>query len=168
MAPDSSYQGASTVLPVPHMMALVMSQLRPVLDGFNRSLDHLSRQVEDLTRDVTELKSSRPAAEQWSPEAAERDEGAEERLDAKLDQVFQDIRDVQRQVESQQVDMEKRLHSQHAMLHYNLTSFKTDVDMKLKRQQKMLQVEDSHSVLNQIEVREVSFFFSGLRSVCRP
>ncbi|XP_027131677.1 multimerin-2a isoform X2 [Larimichthys crocea] len=127
------------VLSAPHMMALVMSQLYPVLEGFNRSLEHLSRQVRDLARDVAQLKSAQPVVElQAGP--PELDEAAEERLDAKLDEAFQHVREVQRQMEIQRMDMESKLHSQHAMLHYNLTSFKTDIDMKLKRQQKMLQI----------------------------
>lgn len=136
------YPEAPAVLPVPHMMALVMSQLQPVLQGFNRSLEHLSRQVGDLARDMAQLKSSQLGAElQAEPLGApELDEAAEERLDAKLDQVFEHIREVRGQMESQRTDMENMLHSQHAMLHYNLTSFKTDIDMKLKRHQKMLQV----------------------------
>lgn len=123
-------------LPVPHMMALVMSQLQPVLEGFNRSLEHLSRQVVDLARDVAQLKSSQPEAElQAGPP-----QGMEQPLEDKLDEAFHHIRELRGQVESQRSDMENRLHFQHAMLHYNLTSFKTDIDMKLKRHQKMLQV----------------------------
>uniref|UniRef100_A0A3P8SMU9 Multimerin 2a n=1 Tax=Amphiprion percula TaxID=161767 RepID=A0A3P8SMU9_AMPPE len=130
------YPDVPAALPVPHMMALVMSQLQPVLEGFNRSLEHLSRQVGDLARDMAQLKSSQLEAElQAGPP-----EGVEEPLEDKLDEAFHHIRELRRQVESQRSDMENRLHSQHAMLHYNLTSFKTDIDMKLKRHQKMLQV----------------------------
>ncbi|CAJ1066870.1 multimerin-2a isoform X1 [Xyrichtys novacula] len=126
------------------MMALVMSQLQPMLEGFNRSLEHLSRQVGDLTRDVAHLKSSQLGAElQAEPpelDVTEHEEPAEERLNIRLDETLQQIREVRRQMESQRTDIENRLHSQHAMLHYNLTNFKTDIDMKLKRHQKMLQV----------------------------
>ncbi|GLD62633.1 multimerin-2 [Lates japonicus] len=134
------YPEAPAVLPVPHMMALVMSQLQPILQGFNHSLEHLSQQVGDLARDVAQLKSSQREVEpQAEPlEEPELDEAVVEH--AKLDEVFQHIKEVQRQMESQRTDMEDRLHSLHAMLHYNLTSFKTDIDMKLKRHQKMLQV----------------------------
>ncbi|XP_039994969.1 multimerin-2a isoform X1 [Xiphias gladius] len=133
---------ATVALLVPHMLALVMSQLQPVLQGFNRSLEHLSRQVGDLASDVAQLKSSQRGAElRAGPlEGPEIEEAAEERLDVKLGEVFQQLREVRRQMESQRTEMENRLHSQHAMLHYNLTSFKTDVDMKLKHHQKMLQV----------------------------
>lgn len=136
-------------LPVPHMMALVMSQLQPLLEGFNHSLEQLRGQVGNLARDVAQLKSGRlgaePLEEAELQEAAEEEE--EERLDAKLDQVFQQVREVQREVERHRTQVENRLHSQHAMLHYNLTSLKTDIDMKLKRHQKMLQVQ--HSINNQ-------------------
>ncbi|KAM9847572.1 LOW QUALITY PROTEIN: multimerin-2-like [Aulostomus maculatus] len=129
-------------LPVPHMMALVMSQLQPILEGFNRSLEHLSRQVGVLAHDVAQLKNNQLEAEPQMrpPEGPELDKAAEERLDTKLDEVFQHIREVRQQMQSQRTDLENRLHSQHAMLHYNLTHFKTDIDMKLKRHQKMLQV----------------------------
>lgn len=124
------------------MMALVMSQLQPILQGFNHSLEHLSRQVGDLARDVAQLKSSQREAElqEEPPEEPELDEAVVEH--DKLDEVFQHIREVQRQMESQRTDMEDRLHSLHAMLHYNFTSFKTDIDMKLKRHQKILQVSE--------------------------
>uniref|UniRef100_A0AAQ4Q8H6 EMI domain-containing protein n=1 Tax=Gasterosteus aculeatus aculeatus TaxID=481459 RepID=A0AAQ4Q8H6_GASAC len=133
---------APAPLPAPHMMALVMSQLQPVLQSFNRSLEQLSRQVGDLARDVARLKDGEPEEEMQSgpPASRELDEAVEQRLNAKLDEAFQDVGEVRRQMESQRTDMENRLHSQHAMLHYNLTSFKMDIDMKLKRHQKMFQV----------------------------
>lgn len=140
-----TYQEAPAVLPVPHMMALVMSQLQPVFASFNRSLDHLSQQVGDLARDVAQLKSSQLEAELQAepPEVSELGAAADERLNTRLDETLQQILDVRRQLESQRTDVENRLHSQHAMLHYNLTIFKTDIDMKLKRNQKMLQVSDN-------------------------
>lgn len=119
-----------------------MSELQPLLEYFNHSLEHLSRQVGDLARDVAELKSSQLGEELRAgpPDNPELDEAAEERLDAKLEEVFEQVREVRQQMESQRTDVENRMHSQHAMLHYNLTSFKMDIDMKLKRHQKMLQV----------------------------
>lgn len=147
-ATDLSHPEAPTALPAPDMMALVMSQLQPVLEGFNRSLEHLSRQVGELARDVSQLKSRQPGPEpQTGPlDGPELDEAAEERLDAKLDE---HMREVRRHMESQRTDVENRLHSQHAMLHYNLTIFKTDIDMKLKRHQKMLQVRGQQGQLIQ-------------------
>lgn len=124
-------------------MALVISQLQPVLEGFNRSLLHLSLQVRDLASDVAQLQRNQMNVEQLRavPVAdPEPDETEEELLETKLDEVYQHISHVQRQLENQQIYMENQLHSQQTMVHYNLTSFKMDVDMKLKRQHKMLQV----------------------------
>ncbi|XP_061767531.1 multimerin-2a isoform X4 [Nerophis ophidion] len=109
-------------LPVPHMMAL--------LDGFNRSLALLSQQVGTLARDVAQLKSVQQEQEEEEEEKEERP-GAE---------VLHQMVALQRQMDVHQREVEGRLHSQHAMLHYNISSFKTDVDLKLKRHHKMLQI----------------------------
>lgn len=130
------YPDTTAPLPVPHMMALVMSQLQPVLQAFNHSLEHLSHQVGTLVKDVAELKHRAELGAEL--EARVRGEG--EVLSDGLKKVLTQVRDVQLQVDQQRSHLEERLHSQHAMLHYNLTTFKTDVDMKIKRQQKMLQV----------------------------
>ncbi|XP_030604209.1 multimerin-2a [Archocentrus centrarchus] len=129
------YPDALIPLLVPYMMDQVWSQLQPVMEGFNRSLEHLSRQVGDLAHDVAQLKSSQLGAghQVTSLKETEHDVEAE---DARLDEVSRSIGEVRRQMEAQQTEMEKKLHLHNMML----TSFKTDMDMKLKRQQKMLQV----------------------------
>ncbi|XP_056147879.1 multimerin-2-like isoform X4 [Lampris incognitus] len=114
--------GRMSALPLPDMMALFMSHLQPLLDHFNGTLQQLSRQVEELSRDVAQLRS-----EEQEDEEKELLEGrVQERIDAKLGKRFPVVKD--------------ELHSQHAMLHYNLTSFRTEVDMKLKQSQELLQV----------------------------
>lgn len=129
------------------MMALVLSQLQPILQSFNHSLEHLSQQVGALVQDVAELKSrAELGAEQVGGaevlEARDRREEEEKEqgvLGDRLEEVLAQVKDVRLQVEEQRSQLEERLHSQHAMLHYNLTTFKMDVDVKLKRNQKMLQ-----------------------------
>ncbi|XP_024152731.2 multimerin-2 isoform X1 [Oryzias melastigma] len=118
-------------LPIPHFMTLVLSRL-----------EHLNQQVGRLTSEVAQLKSRQFGASRAEDplEGPQSDEGVEERLDAKLDEVFLQIQEVQRQMEEHRSDMESKLHSQHAMLQYNLSSLKTDVDVKLKQHQKMMQV----------------------------
>ncbi|MEQ2197030.1 hypothetical protein XENOCAPTIV_021349 [Xenoophorus captivus] len=115
------------------MMALVISQLQPILEGFNRSLEHLNQQVGVLAQDVAELKSSQQGVE------LQEEKETKVELDAKLDEVFQQIEDVRRQFEEQRSNMENRLHSQRDKLHQNLSSFRMDVDQKLKHQQMELQ-----------------------------
>uniref|UniRef100_A0A3Q2ZM98 Multimerin 2 n=1 Tax=Kryptolebias marmoratus TaxID=37003 RepID=A0A3Q2ZM98_KRYMA len=124
-------------------MILIMSQLQPVLEGFNRSLAHLSRQVGVLAQDVAELKSDQLRGEQR--------EGSEE---DKLDEVSQEIREVRRQIEDQFKNMEDMLHSQHALLRHNLSSFKMDVNLKLKHHQNLLQVslQDMNTTLTGLKL----------------
>lgn len=132
------------------MMALVMSQLQPVLQSFNRSLEHLSQQVATLVQDMAELKSKaeleveQVVGGEILETQDKREEEEEEKglLEDRLEDVLAQVSDLQLQVEDQRSQLEERLHSQHAMLHYNLTAFKTDMDVKLKRHQKMLQVTE--------------------------
>ncbi|KAK6293529.1 hypothetical protein J4Q44_G00358550 [Coregonus suidteri] len=133
------YQDSQSPLPLPHMMALLMSQLQPMLDGFNRTLEHLTQEVEGLSRDVAQLRSSQWEVEEEAMRGAGAGEGPEA-LEAKLEQRFQDIKEVRRELERHRAEMADRLHSQHAMLHYNISNFKTDIDVKIKRNHKILQV----------------------------
>uniref|UniRef100_A0A3Q2CEU9 Multimerin 2 n=1 Tax=Cyprinodon variegatus TaxID=28743 RepID=A0A3Q2CEU9_CYPVA len=98
------------------VMVLVVSQLQPILQGFNRSLELLQQQVGALVQDVSELKSGGLEADQQGVSEAE--------LDSKLDAVFRQIGDVRRQVEEQRSNMEKE---QEERLH-SLSSLKVEVD----------------------------------------
>lgn len=130
------------------MMALVMSQLQPVLQAFNHSLEHLSHQVGTLIQDVAKLKNRAELGPEQVGGANvleardRREEEEQEVLSDRIEEVLAQVRDVQLQVDEQRSYLEERLHSQHAMLHYNLTVYKTDVDVKIKRHQKMLQVRE--------------------------
>lgn len=136
------YQDSQSPLPLLNMMALLMSQLQPMLDGFNHTLEHLTQEVEGLSRDVALLRNSQWEVEEEALRGAGAGEGPEA-LEAKLEQSFQDTKEVRRELERQRAEMADRLHSQHAMLHYNITNFKTDIDGKIKRNHKMLQVSES-------------------------
>lgn len=134
-------------------MQMVMVQLQPLLDGFNHSLEHLSRHVAELARNKDQMKSRQQGVElQVTPlDSSARDEVVQvvekekeketENQHASLEQVLEQVMDSHWQMKNQRTQVENSLHSQHVMLHYNLTSFKTDVDAKLKRHHKMLQVK---------------------------
>uniref|UniRef100_A0A674BG89 Multimerin 2a n=1 Tax=Salmo trutta TaxID=8032 RepID=A0A674BG89_SALTR len=149
------YADSLSPLPLPHMMALLMSQLQPMLDGFNRTLERLTLEVRGLSQDVAQLRSS-----QWEvKEEALRGAGAREdpeAFEAKLEQSFQDIKEVRRELERQRAEMADRLHSQHALLHYNITNFKTDIDAKIKHNDKMLQVnlESLNATLSDMKLEQ--------------
>ncbi|KAK6328783.1 hypothetical protein J4Q44_G00007610 [Coregonus suidteri] len=133
------YPDSLSPLPLPHMMALLMSQLQPMLDGFNRTLERLTLEVGGLSRDVSQLRSSQWDVKEEALRGAGAGEGPEA-FEAKLEQSFQDIKEVRRELERQRAEMADRLHSQHDMLYYNITNFKTDIDAKIKHNDKMLQV----------------------------
>ncbi|KAG9344519.1 hypothetical protein JZ751_011189 [Albula glossodonta] len=141
MPPSASpFTDTSHLLPIPNIMEFLMAQLRPILDGFNQTLERLSQEVGILSEDLARLKQGnegRGSAEVITVE--ERD------FEAKLEESFDQIDQVKKELEQQRMDLEERLHSQQAMLHYNLTNFKTDTDMKIKRSQKMIQI-NLHSI----------------------
>lgn len=107
------------------MAALVLAQLNPILEGFNRSLVLLDWRVGELARDLA----------QWSSEGEE-----ELGVQAASECPESTLEEVRRLLDSQHTAVEEQLHAQHVMLHYNLTSFKTEVDVKLKRTTKTMQV----------------------------
>lgn len=84
------------------MMALVMSQLQPILKGFNHSLERLSRQVGHLARDMAQLKSGRGVEKRQVPlDGPEPGEASDQHLDIKKDQVFQQMAAIRQQIEQQ-------------------------------------------------------------------
>lgn len=126
-----------------------MVQLQPLLDGFNRSLEHLSQQVAELARNMEQMKSQQQPVEQDQEGQEDQDQ---EDLQDRLEHLLEQVVEVRWQMENQKTQVETRLHSQYVMLHHNLTSFKTDVDLKLKRHHKMLQVKEPGSNRNQLMV----------------
>lgn len=113
------YQDTPPVLPVPHMMALVMSQLQPVLEAFNRSLVQMQSQLRELTLEVAELKDLAPPDLQAS--SMSRD-GFDD--DNRLEQMYQELKETQDQLQQQRHQMD----SHHASLLSNLTRMRTDIN----------------------------------------
>lgn len=131
------YQDTPAVLPVPQMMALVMFQLQPMLEAFNHSLVHLQSQLGALARDMAQLKGQRftePQASSLSRTGLKEDE------QDKLDHVYQDLREVQDQLLLQRQEVDARLHLHHAMLLYNMTRIKTEMERRFNQQEGRLQV----------------------------
>ncbi|XP_048864786.1 multimerin-2a isoform X2 [Brienomyrus brachyistius] len=124
-----------------HIETMLMARILPFLDSFNQTLQHLSQEVGDLSQDLAEHRreSLKPAV----IETPDVYRNLENRLD-----------NVQREIVDMSVWLEGRLHSQQAMLHYNLTNFKTDMDGKIKRSQKMIQVSLQSLNASLADVRE--------------
>ncbi|XP_072293009.1 multimerin-2a isoform X2 [Eucyclogobius newberryi] len=117
------YQDTPAVLPVPHMMALVMSQLQPILEAFNRSLVHMQSRLGALTLEVAELKDL--SSPELQASSLSRDGLGD---DDKLEQVYQKLRETQNQMEQQR----HLLESHHALLLSNLTRLRTDMNVNFQ------------------------------------
>ncbi|XP_028845150.1 multimerin-2a [Denticeps clupeoides] len=124
-----------------HVTAVLMSQVQPVLDGFNRTLERLAVEVQGLSQDVKQLQLRQELEDHDSLRHGGEEETEQAYLDGKIKETVQQIDIMKRLMTSQHNQLEEKLHSQHAMLHHNLTNFKTDIDFKLDRNQKTLQIE---------------------------
>lgn len=118
-----------------------MSQLQPVLDSFNLSLERLSQEVQGLQRDMAQLRHEQGQGRVTEPlEVGVEEHSPQESVEAELRESLQKLEEVKAQFRNHLNEVEAKLHTQQTTLHYNLTNFKTDIDVKLKRNQKMLQV----------------------------
>uniref|UniRef100_A0A8C6TF27 EMI domain-containing protein n=1 Tax=Neogobius melanostomus TaxID=47308 RepID=A0A8C6TF27_9GOBI len=117
------------VLPVPHMMALVMSQLQPVLEAFNHSLVHMQNQLGALTLEVAELKGQSAPEPQASSMSRDGLEDGD-----RLEQVYQELTETKDQLQQQR----HLLDSHHASLLSNLTRLRTDMNVNVQAMNRSL------------------------------
>lgn len=118
-----------------------MSQLQPVLDSFNLTLERLSQEVQGLQQDMAQLRHEQGQGMVTEPlEVGGEEHSPQESVKAELRESLQKLEEVKAQFRNHSSEVDARLHAQQTMMHYNLTNFKTDIDVKLKRNQKMLQV----------------------------
>lgn len=119
----------------------VVSQLQPVLENFNLTLERLSQEVQGLQRDMAHLRHDQGQGRITEPqEIGGEDHNSQEAVEAELRESLLKLEEVKAEFHNHRYEVEARLHAQQTMLHYNLTNFKTDMDVKIKRNQKMLQV----------------------------
>ncbi|KAG1927069.1 multimerin-2 [Pimephales promelas] len=118
-----------------------MSQLQPVLENFNLTLERLFQEVQGLQRDMAELRHDQGQGRVAEPlEVGGEEHNLQEAVEDKVRESLQKLEEVKSQFHNHRHEVEERLHAQQTMLHYNLTNFKMDIDIKIKRHQKMLQV----------------------------
>ncbi|XP_039528894.1 multimerin-2a isoform X2 [Pimephales promelas] len=136
--PDLSYAHYG-LLPI--LKEAVMSQLQPVLENFNLTLERLFQEVQGLQRDMAELRHDQGQGRVAEPlEVGGEEHNLQEAVEDKVRESLQKLEEVKSQFHNHRHEVEERLHAQQTMLHYNLTNFKMDIDIKIKRHQKMLQV----------------------------
>ncbi|XP_041124414.1 multimerin-2-like [Polyodon spathula] len=115
---------------LPHLEVLVKEHVQRAWDGFNKSLQSVSREVGGLAREVEVLRSE-PG----------RGEEGRQHVESKLQENVYKLDQLGALLSSQGWELQDKLHSQQAAFHYNLTAIKTETDVKVKRNQKMIQVK---------------------------
>lgn len=136
---ESSYANHYGLLPI--LKEAVMSQLQPVLENFNLTLERLFQEVQGLQRDMAQLRHDQGQGRVAEPlEVGGEEHNLPEAVEDKVRESLQKLEEVKAQFHNHRHEVEARLHAQQTMLHYNLTNFKMDIDVKIKRHQKMLQV----------------------------
>ncbi|CAL8367662.1 unnamed protein product [Gadus morhua 'NCC'] len=113
---------------VPAVAALVLAQLNPVLEGFNRSLLLLERRMGELAQ---ELAPRSPEGEREPARDQAPRPGAGSRLE--------EVQEVRQLLDSHRNAVYEQLNSQHATLQANLGSLRTEVNLKLQRSEEMIQ-----------------------------
>lgn len=131
--PETHYANPGLV-PIHYLKDVMMSHLQPIFDSFNRTLARLSEEVHDLQKDMSKLQLDQML--QGESKAAGGGIGEESEQHEEMNDTFQQLEEQKMQLVK---EMEQKLHAQQAMLHYNLSNLKIDMDVQNKRSQKMLQ-----------------------------
>ncbi|MBN3282364.1 MMRN2 protein, partial [Polyodon spathula] len=118
---------------LPHLEALVKEHVQREWAGFNKSLQSLSRELGVLAWDVEVLRRGQKRGADG--EGKEGRQHFESELQEKVNKLEGAL------LSSRGSELQDKLHSQQASLHYNLTAIKTETDIKVKRNQKMIQVK---------------------------
>uniref|UniRef100_A0A9J8BJ64 Multimerin 2a n=1 Tax=Cyprinus carpio carpio TaxID=630221 RepID=A0A9J8BJ64_CYPCA len=140
---------------LPILKEAVMSQLQPVLENFNLTLERLFQEMQGLQRDMDQLRHEQGQGRVAEPlEVGGEEHNPQEAVEAELRESFQKLEEVKAQIRDHRSEVEARLHAQQTMMHYNMTNFKTDMDVKIKRNQKMLQVNLHSLNTSMSEVRQ--------------
>ncbi|XP_051507045.1 multimerin-2-like isoform X2 [Myxocyprinus asiaticus] len=138
LLPETSYLNHG-LLPI--LKEAVMSQLQPVLENLNLTLERLFQDVQGLQRDMVQLQHNQSQGRVSEPlEVGSEEHSHQEAVEEELRESLQKLEEVKAQFHNYRNEIEGRLNAQKSMLLYNLTNFKTEMDLKIKHNQKMLQV----------------------------
>ncbi|KAF5895737.1 multimerin-2-like [Clarias magur] len=136
--PETHYTNPGLV-PIHYLKDVMMSHLQPIFDSFNLTLARLSEEVKDLQKDMTQMQVLLMVRGESDPMGGKISQASDHEATAEP---------------SMRDEMEQKLHAQQAMLTYNLTNLKIDMDVQNKRNQKTLQMS-LHSINSSLaETRE--------------
>ncbi|MCI4384478.1 hypothetical protein PGIGA_G00039150 [Pangasianodon gigas] len=133
--PPSSlpFMDSSSLLAFHQIFAAVMTQLQPVLDGFNRTLENLSRKVEGLSIDLKNLRHEQDSMSKTR-------HVHEEKCEKGLEDSFEQMQQIWTELDSQQKEIEQTVHLQQEHLLHNMTSLKNKIDHYINMSHEEIQV----------------------------
>ncbi|CAI9597505.1 unnamed protein product, partial [Staurois parvus] len=130
---------------LPHVENFLKAHFNPVWNSFNKSLQNLNSMVKNLSENV---ESNRKRLDTFLENTVPKKDLYE--LGTKFESKIQENVD---KLEQLKHDMANHFHTQQAVIHFNFTMFKTDTDMKLKRNLKMQQSQYSYLNFSISELR---------------
>ncbi|XP_047673396.1 multimerin-2 isoform X2 [Tachysurus fulvidraco] len=133
--PPSSlpFMDSSNLLAFQQIFAAVMAQLQPVLDGFNSTLENLSREMEGLSIDLTNLRH-----EQESMSKTRHAHAA--KCEKHLEDSFEQMQQIWTELDSQQKEIEQKLHLQQERHLHNMTGLKDKIENYIDTSHEEIQV----------------------------
>ncbi|XP_048419503.1 multimerin-2a isoform X2 [Stegostoma tigrinum] len=130
----------------PHVENYLRQYLHSLWTTFNKSLQNLSDMVINLSKDIeVNTKNINGLLKQQTPQR--EPEEISIKLQSKLDDNTVRLQKIKDMLNDQQQKFSYQLHAQKVNLDHNLTTIKTETDLKVKRSQKMIQMK-SHLLDN--------------------
>lgn len=120
-----------------------MAQLQPVLDGFNSTLENLSREMEGLSVDLTNLRHEQESMSKTR-------HAHEAKCEKHLDESFEQMQQIWTELDSQQKEIEQKLHLQQERHLHNMTGLKDKIENYIDTSHVEIQVTLYYPILNSL------------------
>ncbi|KAM9323771.1 multimerin-2 [Gastrophryne carolinensis] len=131
---------------LPHVESFLKAHFNPMWNSFNKSLQNLNSMVKNLSESV---EANRRRLDLFLENTVPKRDLYE--MGTKFESKIQENVD---KLEQLKQEMDNQFHTQQTIIHYNLTMFKADTDMKLKRNMKMQQTQYSFLNLSISDLRQ--------------
>ncbi|KAF7705516.1 hypothetical protein HF521_020802 [Silurus meridionalis] len=137
----------SSSMAIHQIFAAVMTQLQPVLNGFNHTLENLSRKVEDFSVELNNLKNEQ---ESMSKTRHAHEEKYKKDLEDNLEQIHQ----IWTELDSQQKEIEQTVHLQQERLLHNMTSLQDRIYhcMNVSHEEIQVSLESLNKSMEEIQL----------------
>ncbi|KAI5623445.1 multimerin-2 [Silurus asotus] len=137
----------SSSMAIHQIFAAIMTQLQPVLNGFNHTLENLSRKVEDFSVELNNLKNDQ---ESMSKTRHPHEEKYKKDLEDNLEQIHQ----IWTELDSQQKEIKQTVHLQQERLLHNMTSLQDRIYhyMNVSHEEIQVSLESLNKSMEEIQL----------------